>query len=163
MKNHIPLACRVRFGIASFLILITSVAFGQTEEHALKMVQALRLGENLAGMTYKVAKVTTTYRGIEATIGQQKADELLRAEIAVTLPKYQGQWNRNLAQAWAPLMRSEEFDSLVAEKQKSPFASKFESLQDRAGVTMKAKSEPLLKTVLTEVLTGVFKKSTSKK
>jgi len=163
MKNYTQLACGVRFCIASFFILITSAAFGQSEHHALKMVEALHLGENLSGMTYQVAKVTTTYRGVEAKIGSQKVDELLKAEIAIAVPKYQKQWNRNLAQAWAPLMTSEEFDSLVAKKQKSPFASKFASLQDRAGATMKANSEPLLKTVLTEVLTGVFEKSIPKK
>jgi hypothetical protein len=163
MRNHTQLASTVRFGIASLLIFVASAAFGQSEERALKMVQALRLGENLAGMTYKFAKITTTFRGVEASVGQQKADELLRAEIAVSVPKHQGEWNRNLAQAWAPLMKSEEFDSLVSEKQKSPFASKFMSLQDRAGATMKVNSEPLLKTVLSEVLTGVFEKSMPKK
>jgi hypothetical protein len=163
MRNHTQLASTVRFGIASFLIFVTSVASGQSEERALKMVQVLRLGENLAGMTYQFAKTTTTYRGIEATLGQQRADELLRAEISVAVPKHQGEWNRNLAQAWAPLMTSEEFDSVVSEKQKSPFASKFVSLQDRAGAAMKVNSEPLLKTVLTEVLTGVFEKSMPKK
>jgi hypothetical protein len=163
MKIHTQLTSHVRFGIASFLIFVTSVAFGQSEEHALKMVQALRLGENLSGMIYQFAKITTTYRGIEAKLGQQKADELLRAEIAVSVPKHQGEWNRNLALAWAPLMTSDEFDSVVLEKKKSPFASKFVSMQGRAGATMKVNSEPLLKKVLTEVLTGVFEKSMPKK
>jgi len=116
MKIHKQLAFNVRFGIASFLIFVTSVAFGQSEEHALKMVQALRLGENLSGMIYQFAKITTTYRGIEAKLGPQKADELLRAEIAVSVPKHQGEWNRNLALAWAPLMTSDELDSLASEK-----------------------------------------------
>ena len=124
---------------------------GQSEERALKLVQTLRLGENLAGMTYQFAKITTTYRGTEATLGQQKADELLRSEISVAVPKHQREWNRNLAKAWAPLMTSEEFDSVTSEKQKSPFASKFVSLQDRAGATMKVNSEPLLKTVFVVV------------
>jgi hypothetical protein len=163
MKIHTQLASSFRSAIASFLIFVTSVSFGQSEEPALKMVQALRLGENLSGMTYQFAKITTTYRGIEATLGQQKADELLRAEIAVSVPKHQGEWNRNLAQAWAPLMTSEEFNSVVSEKKKSPFASKFVSTQERAGATMKVISEPLLKKVLTEVLTGVFEKSMPKK
>jgi hypothetical protein len=163
MSNSTKTPSALRVGIASVLMLVTLIAFGQSEESALKMVKALRLGENLAGMTYNFAKVTTTYRGIEATLGPQKADEILRAEIAVTVPKHQEQWNRNLAQAWAPLMTSAELDSVVADKQKSPFASKFVSLQDRAGATMKVNSEPLLKTVLTEVLTGVFEKSKPKK
>jgi len=144
-------------------MLVTLVAFGQSEESALKMVKALRLGENLTGMTYKFAKATTSYRGIEAALGPQKADELLRAEIAVAVPKHQEQWNRNLAQAWAPLMTSAEFDSVVSDKQKSPFASKFLSLQDRAGAAMKGNSEPLLTAVLTEVLTGALEKSMPKK
>jgi hypothetical protein len=158
MSNSKRISSALRIGIASVLMLITLIAFGQSEESALKMVKALRLGENLAGMTYKLAKVTTTYRGVEATLGPQKADELLRAEIAIAVPKHQEQWNRNLAQAWAPLMTSSELDSVVSDKQKSPFASKFVSLQDRAGATMKVNSEPLLKTVLTEVLTGGCKK-----
>lgn len=153
----------LRIGIASVLMLFTLIAFAQSEDSALKMVKALRLGENLADMTYKLAKVTTTYKVVETTLGLQKADELLRAEIAVAAPNHQEQWNRNLAQAWAPLMTSAEFESVVAEKQKSPFASKFISLQDRAGVTMKTNSEPLLKTVLTEVLTSVLEKSMPKK
>jgi len=36
-------------------------------------------------------------------------------------------------------------------------------MQGRAGATMKVNSEPLLKKVLTEVLTGVFDKSMPKK
>lgn len=163
MKNHTQRASAARLGIASLLIFFAGVAFGQSEESALKMVQTLRLGENLAGMTYKFAKITTTYRGVAATLGPQKADELLRAEIAVTVPKYQGEWNRKLANAWAPLMTSEEFESVASEKKKSPFASKFVSLQDRAGATMKVNAEPLLKAVLGEVLTDVFEKSVPKK
>jgi hypothetical protein len=163
MSFSTQIASALRVGITSLLIFVTGAAFGQNEESALKMVQVLRLGENLAGMTYKFAKITTTYRGVEATIGPQKADELLRAEIAAAVPKHQGEWNGNLAQAWAPLMTSAEFDSVVSEKQKSPFASKFLSLQDRAGAAMKVNSESLLKTVLTEVLTGIFEKSMPKK
>ena len=149
----------LRVGLAFTVILLANAAFGQSEEGALRMVKALRLGESLAGMTYQFAKVTTTYRGIEATLGVQKADALLRAEIAVAVPKHQEQWNKNLAQAWQPLVTPEEIDSIITQKQQSPYANKFMSLQDKAGATMKANSEPLLKTVLTEVLTGVFEKS----
>lgn len=163
MSNQKRILTALRFGIASVLMFSTLIAFGQSEESALKMVKALRLGENLAGMTYTFAKTTTTYKGVEAKLGPQKADELLRAEIAVAVPKHQEQWNKNLALAWAPLMTSAEFDSVVSDKQSSPFASKFMSLKERAGATMKVNSEPLLKTVLTEVLRGVFEKSMPKK
>ena len=48
----------------------TLIAFGQSEESALKMVKALRLGENLTGMTYKIAKATTTYKGVDRAGGR---------------------------------------------------------------------------------------------
>ncbi len=163
MPDTMQIASALRIGIASILLVVTSASFGQNEESALRMVKALRLGENLPSMTYRFAKITTTYKGIETTLGPQKADELLKAEIATAAPKYQEQWNRNLAQAWAPLMTSTEFDSVVADKQQSPFAGKFVSLQDKAGANMKQNSEPLLKAVLTEVLTGAFEKSTQRK
>jgi len=159
MFNSTRIFSALRVATVSVVLLIYGVAFGQTEESALRMVKALRLGENLAGMTYRFAKLTTTYRGIEATLGRQKADELLRAEIAVAVPKHQDLWNRNLAKAWVPLMTSEEFDSVASNRKKSPFASKFLSVRDQAGAAMKANSEPLLKIVLAEVLTGAFEKS----
>ncbi|MDR7305683.1 hypothetical protein [Rhodoferax saidenbachensis] len=163
MKNSTHIASAIRVVIASLLMLIPIVALAQTEERALKMVQVLRLGDNLSDMTYQFAKNTTTYKIVEKTLGPQKADELLRAEIAVAVPKHQDEWNHTLAQAWAPLMTAEEFDSVVSEKQKSPFAPKFMSLQGQAGATMKVSAEPLLKTVLMEVLTGIFEKSMPKK
>ena len=114
-------------------------------------------------MTYQIAKTTTTFKIVETTLNPQKADELLKAEMALVLPKYREQWNANLAQAWAPLMTAAEFDSVASDKQQSPFAGKFVSLQDKAGAAMKVNSEPLLKTVLKEVLSGVFEKATPKK
>ena len=163
MSTSRKLLIAFRIGIASVLMFATLIAFGQSEESALKMVKALRLGENLTGMTYKIAKATTTYKGVEAELGPQKADALIRTEIAVSVPKHQEQWNRNLAHAWAPLMTSAEFDSVASDKQNSPFAPKFVSLQEQAGNMMKVHSEPLLKTVLTDVLRGVFEKSKSKR
>jgi hypothetical protein len=138
------------------LALTVGTGFAQNDESALKMVKALRLGENLGGMSYNLAKLTTTYQGIAAKHGPQKADEMLRAELAISVPKHQEQWNRNLAQAWAPLMTREEFESIAAEKQKSPFSAKFVSLQNQAGAAMKAKSETLLTTVMSEALNRAF-------
>lgn len=151
-------------GLATLSLLwVAGFAYGQSEDGALRMVKTLRLGENLAGMTYQFAKLTTTYRGVEVTIGTQKADELLRSEIVAALPKYQEQWNKNLAQAWAPLMTNAEIESVTTEKQQSPFSGKFVSLQDKAGAAMKIKSEPLLKDVLADVLGHVFEKAMPKK
>lgn len=138
------------------LALLAGAAFAQTDESALKMVKALRLGENLAGMSYRMSKLTVSYQGIATRHGPLKADEMLRAELAISVAKHQEQWNGNLAQAWAPLMTRGEFESIAAEKQKSPFFAKFVSLQNQAGAAMKARSEPLLTTVISEALTRAF-------
>lgn len=163
MSNFKSLRSFTRGAIAWVLIFAAGFAFGQSEDSALRMVKTLRLGDNLAGLTYQFAKTTTTFKIVETTLGPQKADELLKAEMAVVLPKYREQWNTNLAQAWTQLMSAAEFDSVASDKQQSPFAGKFVALQDKAGATMKINSEPLLKTVLTEVLTGVFEKAMPKK
>jgi hypothetical protein len=147
---------RLRACIFLALAFTAGAGLAQNDESALKMVKALRLGENLSGMSYNLAKLTATYQGIAAKHGPQKADELLRAELAIAVPRHQEQWDRNLAQAWAPLMAREEFESIATEKQKSPFAAKFVSLKDQAGAAMKAKSEPLLATVMAEALGRAF-------
>jgi hypothetical protein len=144
-------------------IFLTGVVFAQTEDSALKMVRELRLGQNLGGMSYKLSKVTTTYQGIAAKVGPQKADEMLRAELAIAVPRHQDQWDRNLAKAWVPLMTASEFDSIAADKQRSPYAAKFSSLQNQAGAAMKADSEKLLTTVMTEALSKAFEKSIGQK
>lgn len=150
---------------ASMLALVFTVglAFAQSEDSALKMVKALKLGDNLGRMSYQMSKVTTTYQGIAAKVGPQKADEMLRAELATSVPKYQAQWDKNLAQAWAPLMSREEFESVTSQRQQSPFSAKFMSLQNQAGAAMKAKSEPVLTSVMTEVLTRIFEKTVAQK
>ena len=158
MPNITKFLSGLRAGIGVALVLAVGVALAQSDESALKMVKALRLGENLGGMSYKLAKLTTTYQGIALKLGPQKADELLRTELAIAVPKHQNQWDKNLAQAWAPLMTRDEFESLAAEKQKSPYAAKFMSLKNQAGATMKVKSEPLLTTVMAEALNWAFEK-----
>ena len=144
-------------------IFLTGIVFAQTEDSALNMVRELRLGQNLGGMSYKLSKVTITFKGIAAKVGPQKADEMLKAELAYAVPRHQDQWDRNLAKAWAPLMTASEFDSMTANKQKSPYAAKFSSLQNEAGAAMKANSEKLLTTVMTEALSKAFEKLVGRK
>lgn len=147
----------------SLFLFATGIAFAQSEDSALKMVQALRLGQNLGSMGYQVSKTTTTYQGLVAKLGAQKADEIIRAELAIAVPHHQTQWDKNLAKVWAPLMTASEFDSIATEKQKSPYAAKFSSLQNQAGAAMKTESEKLLTSVVTEALTSALQKSRDQK
>jgi hypothetical protein len=145
--------------VTSILLFASSATFGQSENAALVMVKTMRLGENLSGMTYQTALNTTTYRGVATKLGPSKANELLIAAVKTIAPKHQEQWNKNLAQSWEPNLTPEEIQSLLTEKQRSPYANKFMSLQNKVGDAMKAKSEPLLIEVVKEVLLDVFEKS----
>ncbi len=152
--------------LSLFFALATAFAVGpalaQTEARALQMVQALGLGKNLEAMSYKVAKVSQTHLGVASKVGPQKADQWLREELIATVPKYQDRWDRNLAQAWAPLLTAEELESVATKKRGSPHFAKFMSLRNQAGAAMQAKSQALLATVVAEALKGELAKVPSK-
>ena len=144
-------------------VFVTGIAFSQGEESALEMVRKLHLGQNLGIMSYELSKATTTYQGIAANVGYQKADELLKRELESAVLQHQAQWDKNLARAWAPLMTPGELESVTSEKRESPYAAKFLSFQNQAGTTMKADSENLLITITTEALTKALEKSLDQK
>ena len=88
---------------------------------------------------------------------------MLKEELSITVPKYQDEWNRNLAQAYSGLLTSEEFESLAVLKQQSPYMQKFLAARVKAGTAMQAKSKDLLIKVVSEALNSSFRKSTDKK
>ena len=145
------------------VLLAPGSALAQDEQAALKMVKALGLGTNLASMTYNFARISQTQQGLAMRIGPKKADELLRSELAATVPRYQDEWDRNLAAAWAHLMTAEELESVVSERQQSPHAAKFVAARDQAAISMRVKSQPLLEKLLAEVLLRTFEKGTALK
>jgi hypothetical protein len=163
VKSSLSLFGALRLIIALTLAFAFGAAFAQDETSALRMVKSLGLGNNLGTMSYNFSKITQTHLGVASKVGPEKADQMLRAELAVTVPKYQDQWDKNLAQSWAPLMTNEEFASVASQKQQSPHFPKFMSLQNQAGATMKAKSQTLLTTVMAEALNGELAKSVSGK
>lgn len=163
VKSSLSLFDILRLIVALTIAFAFGAASAQDEASALRMVKSLGLGNNLAAMSYNFSKATQTHLGVASKVGPQKADEMLRAELAVTVPKYQDQWDKNLAQAWAPLMKNDEFVSVASQKQQSPHFAKFMSLQNQAGAAMKTKSQTLLTTVMTEALNGELAKSASSK
>ena len=149
-------------GVLLLNFLICLSAFAETDESALKMVKSLRIGENLMSMSYQAALLTTTQQGIAKSLGAKRANEMLKEELAITVPKYQDEWN-NLAQAYSGLLTSEEFESLAVLKQQSPYMQKFLAARVKAGTAMQAKSKDLLIKVVSEALNSAFRKSTDKK
>ena len=57
------------------------------------------------------------------------------------LPKYQDQWNKNLASAYAEHFTPEEMESLTRGKQKSPYLSKFKEKETQVDTAMQTKCE----------------------
>lgn len=143
--------------ITVFLIAgATGHATAQTNDAALVMVKTLGLGSNLSSMSFSAAMMTQTYQGISQKIGPAKAREILKKELEKTVPKYQEQWDQNLADSYSSLLNPGEMLSLTKLKQKSPYVSKFRAVQYQAGANMQAKSKDLLTTVISEALNSAF-------
>lgn len=159
MTDHTSIIKRLRFFIGFMLLLpICNFAFAQNNEIALQMVRDLRLGNNLSGLVTQTAMRTATFQGVIAKHGMVKSFELLQNEMKIILPKYQDEWNLNLAKSWAPHMLDSEFKSLIELNKSSPYAEKFSALQNKVGTAMQEIASPLLVKVVGEVLNEVHKK-----
>jgi hypothetical protein len=104
------------------------------------MVKKFDLGKNLVSMSYLVAFNTQTYKMIASDVGETKAQALVKSEINVLLPKYQEQWNQNLAATYTLFFNDTELDSLKNEGQSSKYFSKVKKKQNDIGVNMQQKS-----------------------
>src|SRR6185295_6899575 len=98
------------------LVLIASLAFSPAQaatasEAALAMVEKLQLGENISAISLRVAATTPAYRNLVSALGQNRALVLVRDEINSVRPKYQAQWDRNLAASYAELFTVPELES----------------------------------------------------
>jgi len=125
---------------------------------ALEMVKRLRLGENMKDIGLQAASRTQTYAIITKTVGPEKGRAVLAEELQRTAPKYQGQWDQNLASAYAPLFTAEELQSITQKQRQSPHFSKFMAKQDEVGAAMRSRSVELLKQYVTEVMTNAFRR-----
>ncbi len=152
-----------RFALAVLLLSSSSAFAADASSAALEMVKKLRLGDNLGTMGSQVATNTQTYRNMVQMVGADRAQALIRDELSKTRPKYQDQWDRNLAAAYAESFTSNELES-IAEKQKaSPYANKFLAKQSDVGRSMQSKSTGLLQQYVAEALNSAFSKAMPKK
>src|SRR5262245_8185599 len=122
------MARRMRFlgSIVLLGFLACSAAFGaDSNAVALDMVKRLRLGENMKSIGLQTALRTQTYLIIAKTVGADKARTIVTEELGRVAPKYQGQWDKNLASAYAPLFTVEELQSITEKQRQSPHINKF--------------------------------------
>jgi hypothetical protein len=143
--------------ISALLVFVPCVA-ADSDTAALHMVKKLRLGDNLGQMGLQAATRTVTYQVIIKNVGPEKARALVTDELNKAKPKYQGQWDKNLAASYAPLFTAEELMSIAEKQRQSPHISKFMSKQNDVGASMQSKSTELLAQYVTEAMTSAFSK-----
>ena len=111
---------------------------------AADLVRNFRMGANLEEMANEVAASTHTYATVSPTD--------VKAQISRLTPKYQTEWDANLAKAHAAHLSPEELRSLAAEGRRSPFYPKLEQQRPAIAADMKAMSGDLLKQLVSEAL-----------
>src|SRR6185369_4272414 len=115
-----------------------------TADPAADLVHNFRLGSNLESMANSVAASTHT----NGTILPGSAT----FEIHKLLPKYQPQWDANLAKAYSNHLAAQELRSLAKDGPSSPYADKLKQVQPLVAADMRQMSEGLLKQLVTEAL-----------
>lgn len=143
--------------VASFNL--TSHVYAGTEQNAVEMLRETGVTKNFPMMCLQTAVMTQTYAIMVSSIGKEKTMQILINETKAITPKYQEQWDKNMAKAWAPYLSDEEMISIKLEKQKSPYATKFMAQQDKVGPVMQSLSKDLLTSTTSEIITSSFKKS----
>lgn len=140
-------------------VLLASFASAASPDVALKMVQQLSLGTNFTDLATRAASSTQTWRMIEAAVSPAKAKELLAKQLQLTLPKYQAEWNNNLALSYAEVLTDQEMISLTQYGRNSPYVDKLGSVGREVGAKMQARSTDLLTKATTEVISGALSAS----
>lgn len=129
---------------------------------ALNLIEKMRLGDNLKILSYQTILKTQTYLIIARTVGEEKANFLIKEEIEKASQKYQQQWNKNLAAAYAEFFTSGELVFLANEHKSSLYVKKLFKSQDQVGASMQSKSLDLLHSLNVDVLSNAFEKITPK-
>jgi hypothetical protein len=118
----------------------------ETADPAADLVHNFGVGSNLERMANSVAKSTHTNGSLSP--GQATA------EIHKLLPKYQPQWDENLAKAYANHLSAEELRSLAKSGRSSPYFGKLEQVQPMVSAEMQQMSKGILQNLVTEALTN---------
>jgi hypothetical protein len=131
-------------------------AFAATEASCMEMVKGVKLGATFGEMLFQSGTSTQTYVMLANKVGSEKAEAMFRQEMVPVVARYQEEWNRNLARAWAKQLTDAECQSLGKLGGKSPHRQRFESTSQAAGEAMNTTSAPLLRRAASEVLYAAF-------
>jgi hypothetical protein len=118
----------------------------QTADPAADLVHNFGVGSNLERMATSVARGAHT----NGMLSPGQSTE----EIRKLLPKYQPQWDANLAKAYANHLSAEELRSLAKTGRSSPYFGKLTQVQPLVSADMQQMSKGILQGLVTEALTN---------
>lgn len=121
----------------------------QAGDPAADLVRKFRMGANLEQMAIATATMTHTSGSVRA--------EDVAAEVRRLAPKYQAQWDQNLAKAHAAHLSAEQLRSIAAEGRGSSSYPALEQNRQAISADMKATSSPILQQLVAEALTNVVR------
>ncbi|MBO6838694.1 MAG: hypothetical protein RLW87_02730 [Alphaproteobacteria bacterium] len=113
---------------------------------------------HLAGMIMGVAQQTTTFNATLAEaqsrgFGQQMVG-FYQKMLDQTLLMHTPSWECNLAAAYAAHLTDDQLTSLTAERQMSPAFTDLQTVKPQIDTQMRAKSEGILQSAVSEFLSG---------
>ena len=123
---------------------------------AVQFVRQTGANRNFKLFLSQAAARTTTLQGLVAMHGFEEVRPVLESEILSVISKYGDLWDENLASSYLEFFSPGELESILKDKQESPYAQKFRAEQDAVGRSMQKLSESILKDALGEVLLAVF-------
>jgi hypothetical protein len=160
MHTIITLGQRVLHTVIAILLLvivsISETQAAETNDVALSMVNKLALGKDLPLISFQAAITNVTYRMMDQKVGEAKARSLIQEEIIRLLPKYQEQWDKSLAVAYAKLFSPEELQSLAEKKEASEYFRKLSEKRLAVRQSIQSTLKTLLSGFVTEATSGAF-------
>lgn len=142
--------------------LVPSAATEPANTAAREFVRRQHLGSNLKTLALATAQGTQTFAMLASKIGMVEARRLVSDELDNHAHRFAGQWNENLAKAYAQNFTSEELMSLASEGRGSRYIRKLSEKQDAVGESMQRMSKSILTDYVTAAMTSASYKITSK-
>jgi hypothetical protein len=143
----------------SFILLTPSLPSFAADATAAAFVKQRQLGNNLGTIGYALASRTVTFAGIVQAMGIVSAQTLVREKLSLVQSKYQVQWDENLAVSYAEFFTADELKSATYGRPSAQLASKFSAKHGDVGLSMQAKSTPVLQAFVAEAMNAAFKAS----
>lgn len=159
-RNRAGVARRSVWTLFSFILLTLSLPSFAADANAVAFVKQRQLGKNLGTIAFALASSTVTFAGIVSAVGMQNAQTLVREKLNLIQPKYQVQWDENLAVSYAEFFTSNELKSATYGRPSAQVARKFSTKQGDVGQSMRTKSTPVLTAFVSEAMYAAFVAST---